>query len=156
VLGSGDTKLSGETIRRLVKRRLPARVFNNAVITYVHVNDVAEAIIKAAEKANNLGEKYIVGNARLSFDELCALVSEVSGVTPPKLSLPDSMVMLNARVLTWLANTIKRPPLWGMSIDGMRVVKDGFPADGSKAERELGIVYTPIRKAVEEEVAWYK
>jgi len=26
-------------------------------------------------------------------------------------------------------------------------------ADGSKAERELGLVYSPLRKAIEEEVA---
>jgi len=84
------------------------------------------------------------------------LISDVSGVAPPKLRMPDSLVIFNARMLTWLADKIKRPPLWGMSTDGMRVVKDGIVADGSKAERELGIVYTPIRKAVEEEVAWYK
>lgn len=156
VMGSGDPKLSGETIRRLIKHRMPATVFDKTVVTYVHVNDVAEAILKAAEKANNLGEKYIVGNARLSFDEYYALIRDVSGVAPPKLHMPDPLVMFTARVLTWLADKIKRPPLWGMSIDAMRVLKDGFDADGSKAERELGITYTPIRKAIEEEVAWYR
>lgn len=155
VVGSGDPKLSGETIKRFINRRMPARVFDNTVITYVHVKDVAEAILKAAERKNNLGEKYIIGNTRLSLGDTYALVSDVSGVAPPKLHMPDVLVMFNARVLTWIADRIKRPPLWGMSIDGMRELKQGWIADGSKAERELGLVYTPIRKAIEDECAWY-
>ena len=156
VMGSGDPKLTGATLKLLIEHRLPARVFDDTITTFVHVRDVAEAILKAAEKTDNLGEKYIVGNARLSMEDYYDLISDVSGVAPPMFRMPDSMVMFNARLLTWLADKIKRPPLWGMSTDAMRTTKHGFIADGSKAERELGIVYTPIRKAIEEEVAWYR
>lgn len=156
VVGSGDPKLSGETIKRLIEGRLPARVFDNVICTYVHVRDVTEGILKAAEKRSNLGEKYIIGNARLTFGEYYALVSDVSGVAPPRLHMPDPVVLFNARVLTWIADRIKRPPLWGISSDAMRTSHDGIIADGSKAERELGLVYTPIRKAIEDEVAWYR
>ncbi len=34
-------------------------------------------------------------------------------------------------------------------------MKNVFTFDGSKAARELGICYTPIREALEEEIAWY-
>jgi dihydroflavonol-4-reductase len=155
VLGSGDNKLTGETIRRLINNRLPARIFDNTVYTYVHVDDVVEVILKAAEKLDNVGEKYIVGNVRISFGELYELISDVSGVAPPKLRMPDFLVMFSARALTWLADKINRPPLLGMATDAMRVLKDGLTADGSKVEHELGIVYTPIRKAIEEELAWH-
>ncbi len=155
VMGSGDRKLSGETIHRLMRRSLPARIFNDRILTYVHVKDVAEAILQAARKPDNLGEKYIVGNTHLSFDELCDLVGDVSSAAPPKLRLPDSVVMFAARALTWLADRMKRPPLWGLSLDAMRMLKDGIVADGGKAERELGITYTSIRQAVDEEVSWY-
>ena len=37
-----------------------------------------------------------------------------------------------------------------MAVDQIRVMKEGIRGDGSKAERELGIEYTPIRKAIEE------
>ncbi len=67
-------------------------------------------------------------------------------------SLPDSVTMLNANLLTGLANIIKKPPLWGMAIDQMKVMKAGFSVDGSKAERELGIKYTPIRLALQEAI----
>jgi hypothetical protein len=35
-------------------------------------------------------------------------------------------------------------------------MKEGFRVDGSKAERELGIIYTPIRTALAEMIALYK
>jgi len=156
VLGSGDISMAGQSIDRLIHKKMPARVFTKKIITYVHVNDVAEAILRAAEKKDNIGEKYIVGNDHLSFDEFYDLVSEVSGVLKPLLVMPDWLTMINAGILTVLADVTKLPPLWGLSVDAMQTFKEGFNADGSRAQRELGIVYTPLRKALEEEIAWYR
>ena len=64
--------------------------------------------------------------------------------------------MLNATLLTWLANLIKKAPLWGLAKDAMRMLKEGLYFDGSKAEQELGFAYTPIREAIEEEIAAYQ
>lgn len=156
VLGSGDPKATGQYIKNLINRRLPATIFHDSVLTWVHVRDVAEAIIKAAEKEDNLGEKYLIGKQQLSLKEFNKLVMEISGVSLPKMCLPDSMVIINAMLLTWLANIIKKPPLWGMSMDQMRVMKEGFSVDGSKVEKELGITYTPVRIALEEAIASYR
>jgi hypothetical protein len=62
------------------------------------------------------------------------------------------MTMLNAYLLTGIANLIKKPPLWDMSVDQMSLMKQGFKIDGSKVERELGMTYTPIRSAFKEAV----
>jgi dihydroflavonol-4-reductase len=156
VSGAGDTKTTGQYIQKLVNRQMPARVFENSVFTFVHVKDVAEAIVRAIEKKNNLGEKYLVGKEQRSFGEINRMVSEISGVPLPKIRMPDFLVMINARLFTFLANLIKKPPLWGMSIDQMRVMKEGVRANGSKAEKELGITYTPIRVAIEEAIASFK
>ena len=61
-----------------------------------------------------------------------------------------------ALLLTKVADFIKRPPIWGMALDQIRVMKEGVRADGGKAERELAIEYTPIRDAVVEAVASYQ
>ncbi len=156
VLGPGDPKASGQYIQALIHRRLPATVFNDSVITYVHVRDVAEAIVKALEKENNVGEKYLVGKHQLSYREYNEMISEISKVPLPKVCLPKSLVMANAALLTWLADLAKKPPMWGMALDAMRTIKEGFRFDGSKAERELGITYTPIRVALEEAIASYQ
>jgi dihydroflavonol-4-reductase len=153
VLGPGDPKTTGKYIRNLIQRRLPATVFEDSFFTFVHVKDVAEIIVRAMEKENNLGEKYIAGKAQLTFGEINQMVSEISGVRLPMFSLPDWLTMFNARLLTWLADLIKKPPVWDLAIDQIRTMKEGVMADGSKAERELGITYTPVRKALEEAIA---
>ncbi|HPR52727.1 MAG TPA: NAD-dependent epimerase/dehydratase family protein [Deltaproteobacteria bacterium] len=156
VLGSGDASISGASIDRFIHHKLPATVFNKSVMTYVHVQDVAEAILKAAEMSNNIGEKYIVGNTKLTFDEFYNMLGELSGVSRPLMNMPDSLALFNASILTFLANVTKRPPLWGMSTDAMRALKEGCNADGSKAEQELGFSYSPIRDALKDEVEWYR
>lgn len=156
VLGPSDPKATGEFIRSLIERRLPARVFDATVMTFVHVDDVAEVIVRAAEKQGTIGERYIAGAERMTFREISGVVAEVSGVPLPALHLPGWMTMFNAHLLTWLSGPTGRPPLWGMSVDQMAVMREGFSADGSKAERELGITYTPVRKAVEEAIASYR
>jgi dihydroflavonol-4-reductase len=156
VLGPGDPKATGKYIDDLIHRRLPARVFEDSILTWVHVKDVAEAIVKALEKENNLGEKYLVGKYRLSMREINEMIKEISGVPLPKFHLPDPLVTLNAFFLTQVANIIKKPPLWGMSRDQIRTMKEGFRFDGSKAERELGITYAPVRVALEEAIASYR
>ncbi|MGD9031520.1 MAG: NAD-dependent epimerase/dehydratase family protein [Desulfobacteraceae bacterium] len=156
VLGPHDPKFTGELIKSLIQKKAPARAFEEAVFTFVHVRDVAEVIVRAAEKENNIGEKYMAGKYQISMKEMYELISEISGVPAPKLRLPDSVVLFNARLLTWLADIIKKPPMWGMSFDGMRFARQGSRSDGSKAERELGITYTPIRVALEEAIASYR
>jgi len=152
VLGAGDTKASGRYINDLIRRKLPATVFNKHTFSFVYVKDVAQAIINALEKENNIGQKYLVGNFRCTWEEINKMISEISGVPLPKLSMPNFLTMMNAYMLTGLANLIKKPPLWGMAIDQMKVMRAGFSVDGSKAERELGIKYTPIRTALEEAI----
>jgi dihydroflavonol-4-reductase len=155
VLGPDDNKPSGQYIRNLIHRKMPATVFNNSIITWVHVKDVADAIIKALEKENNIGQKYLIGKQQLSFRQFNQTISQVSGVKLPKFTMPDFLVFINARILTGLASVIKRPPILGLSLDQIKTMKQGFTFDGSKAERELGIIYTPIETAIEEAIASY-
>jgi dihydroflavonol-4-reductase len=153
VLGAGDPKASGQYVSGLIHKRLPATVFKNSTLTWVHVNDVAEAIIKAAEKPFNTGEKYFVGKHQVTLKEFNKMISEISGVSLPILHMPDFLAMTSAYMLTGISNLIKMEPLWGMSVNQMKTMKEGFRVDGSKAERELGISYTPVSTALKEIIA---
>jgi len=156
VLGAGDLKASGKYISDMIHKRLPATVFKNTTLTWVYVKDVAEAIVRAAEKPENIGEKYLIGKYRLPLPEFDKLISEISGVRLPILFMPDFLTMAGAYMLTGLSDLIKVHPPWGMSVDQMRTMKEGFRADGTKAEKELGLSYTPVRVALEEEIALAK
>lgn len=156
VLGPDDPKPSGEYVQNLINRRLPATIFENVPFPWVHVRDVAEVIVRAAEKEGNIGEKYLVVAENLTFGQFNQMISEISGVALPRLRMPNWLVMGNAALLTLIADIVKKPPLWGMALDQMRTMKEGGEVDGSKAERELGITYTPIRVALEEAIASYR
>lgn len=156
VLGPGDPKATGKYIQDLIHRRMPATVLHDSVLTWVHVRDVAEAILNAAEKETNIGEKYLVGKHQMSIKEFNELVSEVSGIPLPKICLPDFMVTLSSILLTWLANLTRKAPPWGMSQDQIRTMREGFRIDGSKVERELGVRYSPIREAIEEAIESFR
>jgi dihydroflavonol-4-reductase len=156
VVGAGDPKSTGQYINDFIHRRIPARVLEDSIITYVYVGDVAEAIVRALEKEDNIGEKYLVGNYQLSGGEFGKLISEISGVPLPERHFPAALVMGIAWLRTRIANVTKQPPPWGMCTDQVRSIKEGVRFDGSKAERELGITYTPIRVAVEEAIASYR
>jgi dihydroflavonol-4-reductase len=156
VLGAGNPKSNGQYIRDLVEGRMPGMVFEDSALTWVHVKDVAEAIVKAMEREGNEGEKYLVGKHALAMGELTRMVCEISGASLPKMSIPDPVILAGATLLTKVADLTGRPPLLGMSKDTMRNLKEGAVFDGSKAERELGVTYTPIREALEEEVASHR
>ena len=152
ILGPGDQKFTGDLIRNLVSGRMPATVLDNSVFTYVHVADVVEGIVRAIEKEGNVGEKFFLGKYQLSMREFYEIVCEVSGAKLPRFRIPNLLARPTAKLLTLLADIIKRPPLWGMAEDAIRMGMTGTHVDGTKAERELGITYTSLRLALEEAV----
>jgi len=153
VLGPGDVKASGQYVRQLVQRELPARVFEDSVITWVHVRDVAEAIIRVLEKPDTIGERYLLGKERLSWGEFNRMVSEMAGVPLPRLVMPTPLVLAASLLATAWAYLSGRPPIWQLAWDSIRTIHAGLEFDGSKAERELGLRYTPTREALAEMIA---
>lgn len=156
VLGAGDDKASGRYIQDILRRRVPSTIFHDSVSTYVHVDDVVDALLRAAEKPGVEGQKYLLGKYHLNGRGFANLVHEVSGVPLPLIHLPDFIVLAAAYLLTGISTVIRRAPLWGLSIDAAWTLKHGFQCDGSKAERELGITYSPVRKAMAEAISSYR
>lgn len=152
VTGPGDNKSSGRYLYNMVKGKMPAQAFLNSVFTWVDVRDVAEVIVRALEKNDNIGEKYFAGAEMLTFAEFNRLISSASGVSLPRIKMPGWMAMMSAAGLTFLADIFKFQPVFGMSIDQMRTMKFGFSADCSKVIRELDIHYISISKSVEEAI----
>lgn len=156
VLGAGDDRASGQYIRLLVFRRTPSTIFHNSPATYVAARDVAEAVRLAAENPASIGRRYLIGKETLRGREFAALVSQLSGVRQPPLRLPDWFIRAASYPFTALAALTGQPPLWTLSIDAGRTLQAGFHFDGSRAERELGLRYTPIRVALCEAIEDYR
>jgi dihydroflavonol-4-reductase len=157
VVGAGDCKASGAYLRALVRRATPSTIFQNSIVTYVGVVDVISAVERALLRPQSVGQKYLLGAEALTGQEFATLVSRVAGTPPPPLRLPDGLVTAAAYVFTGWANLVsRRLPPWGLCVDAARTLKTGFYFDGSKAEEELGLRYTPIRRALEDAIDWYR
>lgn len=152
VLGAGDPKSTGRYLADLVKGRLPAQVFPDSPFPFVHVRDVAESILLALEKNGNAGEKYIVVGETSSFGAVNRMAAELAGVRAPRLTMPGVLAMAGANVATLFARVTGRPPLMGMALEQFRLLRKGLTLDASKVERELGLHYTPLRVAIEDEL----
>jgi dihydroflavonol-4-reductase len=153
VLGAGDPKAAGRYVRNVVQGRMPAQVLTDRVFPFVHVRDVAEAIVRALEKEGNNGEKYLVVAESLTFGTINRLIADIAHIRLPRLTMPAPAALAMAYLATGLANVTGRAPMLDMSIEQIVLMMRGMQVDGSKAVRDLGLIYTPIRTALEEEIA---
>lgn len=152
VLGPDDPKPTGQYIRSLVRGRMPAVACDRTKFPFVHVDDVAEGIVRAAEVPGNIGERYFLVAENLTFGQINRLVAEEAGIRLPFLRMPDPLAVASAALLTGLATLTGRPPLFGLSLDQVNTMRHSAVFDGSKASRKLGGVYRTVREAVREEI----
>ena len=156
VIGADDPKAVGRYIKNYAQGKMPAQIFTRSYFPFVYVKDVAEAIVRAMEKENNIGEKYIVSAENHTFGAFNQMISDISGTKLPVLKFPSWLTMMNAYVFTGIANLIKKPPVWDMSVDQMGISKLDIKLDGSKAEKELGIQYTSIYDGLRDAISSFQ
>lgn len=115
-------------------------------------DDVAAAHLAAAEKGRD-GRRYIISSASMSYRSLFQQVAGCVGGRPPLAVLPAPVV----RGAGWFAETfvapvIRREPVltWEIGVHG--TLHSSF--DASRAERELGIQYTPFHQTLEKTRGW--
>lgn len=152
VAGPDDPKAGGRYFSNVVRGNLPAQILVDKMFPWVDVRDVAEAIARALEKQGNIGERYLLAAENLTFGDINRILSELSGTRLPRLVLPDFMTVALARMMTRVADLRKKPPALDLAIDQILLMKQGFLADGSKAARDLGFSYRPIRETFGDEV----
>jgi dihydroflavonol-4-reductase len=152
VVGANDPKACGRYFKNYAKGRMPAQVLTKFYFPFVHVKDVAEAIVLALEKKNNIGEKYIISAENYTFGEINQMISEISGTKLPILKLPTWATIMTAYLLTGIANLVRKPPIWDLSVDQVNLMRQGFKIDGCKSVRELGIKYTPVYDGIKESI----
>ena len=156
VIGAGDTRATGQYLEELLDGRLPLMSFSETQMNFIHVTDVCDAVVRCLAADDVVGETYLLGGTQMTMWDYLGMISEIGGVRMPYVKLPVIVPMVLGWFLTPLASLVKRPPIWGLSNDQVNMLRDGFVFDGSKAERELGIRYRPVRDAVADAVAWVR
>ena len=98
------------------------------------------------------GERYLVGHDRLTTREYFEIIAAASGVSPPRRTIGRRTTLTLAWLMSAVAKATGRPPL--MPYDLMATVyRDSLLFDGSKAERLLGLEYTPVESGLSDAVA---
>jgi dihydroflavonol-4-reductase len=106
-----------------------------------------------AEDKGKAGERYVLNTATLSNSEAIDLIAVISGLTSRPRTLPLPLAMGVAACLEWVAQARSQRPM--LCREAVRTVGHPHVYDGSRAERELGLRYTPLREAMDATVRWY-
>jgi dihydroflavonol-4-reductase len=152
-VGPGDRNLTPPTrmILDFVNGRAPA--YLDCRLNLIDVRDLAAGLIAAAERGR-VGERYILGNENRCLSDLLNLLSEITGrPVKPARRIPYGLARAAARLDETIADLVThRPPR--APVTGVRLA--GVPAafDSAKARRELGLLRSPIRTALKDQLLW--
>ena len=122
-------------LKAFCRGRLKVWAGGQRITGIVHVDDLAEAMLLAAEHGT-IGGHYIISSGDLSTRAMFTIFSQVTGITVPA-EAPEMVVRVVAQVL----DVVGRVCGWQPPIDNERVhylYDRCVRVDASKARRELG------------------
>jgi dihydroflavonol-4-reductase len=151
-VGAGDIKPTptGRLIVEAARGQMPA--FVDTGLNIVHVDDVAEGHLAAAENGR-IGERYILGGENLALAEILAGVAQAVGRRPPWLRVPHGVLFPVAIGAELVARITGRDPF--VTLDGVRMSRKKMYFSSEKASRELGYTPRPAREAIADAVSWF-
>ncbi|MGZ6640291.1 MAG: NAD-dependent epimerase/dehydratase family protein [Solirubrobacteraceae bacterium] len=149
VQGPGRAGGTGKILLALVDGRL--KVFMDTHISLVDIDDTVEGHLLAAEKGVR-GERYLLSGVTLTSSEALDLLERVGGMTErPRIVSGLTVSAAGALLQAGFGLVHKRPPLCR---EMARTLRHGHRYDGSRAERELGLTYTPAEDTLRRTVEW--
>ncbi len=149
VQGPGRSGGTGRIMIAYLNGRL--RAFVDRPISIVDIADCVEGHLLGAERGVP-GERYVLNGATLSSREALDIVSGLSGVRHSVRFLPSPVAGVTGTVMEGLFRLRgKQPPVCREMV---RTFLHGHRYDGSRAERELGLRYTPVADTFERTIAW--
>jgi dihydroflavonol-4-reductase len=154
-IGPGDAKPTptGRIVLDFARgkmRVLPPRGGMNVVA----VEDVARAHVAALTRGEPR-ERYVVGGANLTFDELWQMLARATQRPMPRFRIPYA-VALGAGYCDELICRIKPERVPAVPLEGVRMSRERMFVEDDRSRRDLGVEPTPVETAIERAVAWYR
>jgi dihydroflavonol-4-reductase len=151
VQGPGRTGGTGRLLIDYLNGRL--RFFVETRLSLVDVADCAAGHV-LAEAHGVPGERYILNGACLTASEALGLVSRLGGVTHRVRTLPPVVATAGAALVEAGSRLLRKQPPFCR--EQARALVHGHVYDGSRASRELGVLYTPVEETLRRTIAWYE
>jgi len=137
VVGEGDHSSLGHFARLYVRGLLPPIVFGEGRVSFVHVDDVAEALARCVERGRS-GETYLLSGGTKSVRELLALWRTTpGGMKRTWWWMPKWLAVPYCALVEPLQRLMGLPVMF--SADLARASFMDLQFSGAKAERELGM-----------------
>jgi dihydroflavonol-4-reductase len=149
VQGPGRAGGTGRIMIAYLNGRLRAFVHTN--ISLVDIRDCVRGHLLAAERGQP-GERYVLNGAVLRSEEALEIVSEMTGVVERPRFLPPRVAAAAAGLVeTGFRAARRHPPVCRQMV---RTMLHGHRYDGSRAARDLGFSYTPVRDTFARTIEW--
>lgn len=151
VQGPGRDSGTGRIFLAAARGRLPVAV--DADVSLVDIDDCAMGHIRAAERGGP-GERYVLAGATLTISEAMPLLSAVLGREVRTRFVSARALMPIAAAIEALSSISGRAA--PVCREAVRVLAHGHAYDGTRASRELGLSYTPVRETIARTVEWFR
>jgi dihydroflavonol-4-reductase len=151
VQGPGRSGGTGRILVMYLRGRL--KFFVRTQISVVDIDDCARGHI-LAESNGRAGQRYVLNSGTLPIQEALAIVRRLAGRGPKAHLVPGPLAMVAATVAEVAARAMGRSP--AVCREMVRTLLHGHTYDGSKAERELGLRYTPIEVTLDRTIRWLR
>ena len=151
-IGPRDVKPTptGRIVVEAACGRMPA--FVDSGLNLVHVDDVAQGHILAAEKGR-LGERYVLGGQDVSLAAMLGEIARIVGRKPPRVRLPVAPLFPLAAAAELVGRITGAEPF--LTLDALRMSRHHMFYSSAKAEAELGYRARPYTEALEDAVRWF-
>jgi dihydroflavonol-4-reductase len=149
VQGPGRAGGTGRIMIAYLNGRLRAFVHTN--ISIVDIRDTVAGHLLAAERGEP-GRRYVLNGATLTSGEALDIVAAMTGVVEKPRFLPPAVATTAAALMeSGFKAAGKHPPVCRAMV---RTMLHGHRYDGSRAQRELGLRYTPVRDTFARTIEW--
>jgi dihydroflavonol-4-reductase len=145
VQGPGRTHGTANLLLDLVTGRLPFVVESR--LSVVDIADCTTGHLLAADRGV-AGERYVLCGVALTASEAIALLAEAAGAEFTVRFIRPQLARAGASAAERVAHLVGRPPR--VCSELVRTLIHGHVYDGSRAARELGLSYTPIRESLKQ------
>jgi dihydroflavonol-4-reductase len=149
VQGPGRASGTGKLILQVIDGKLPVLV--DTRVSMVDIDDCARGHLLAEEKGTP-GQRYVLNGFTLSIRQALDLLERVTGRRATVRFLPGWVALAGAGAYGTAARIMGKHPrfCWEMA----RTMLHGHAYDGSRATRDLGLVYTPAEDTLRRLYTW--
>ena len=144
--GPGDPSSLGQTFAAFLQGRLPM-IPRGTAVCWTHVEDAARGHILAME-LGKAGESYIIAGDPATMEQAFEIASDITGIPVPRRMSPGPL-----RAMAALMRIVERlvPVPLLLSSEALRISAGvTYVGDHTKAQRELGLTWRPLREGLEE------